>query len=85
MWGGGRGGWACESCGVALVVVHRPKANDLAFCHLCTLAYRGGKLSSSKLNKAFVVNEFGSWKDVWHLEHSSNGHHEGVEKIKKIS
>ena len=38
--------------------LHYDEAKDLAFCHLCMLAYRDGKLRSQNLDKAFIINGF---------------------------
>ena len=44
--------------------LHYDEANDLAYCHVCMVAYRDGKLNSSNLDKAFTLNVFSSWKDA---------------------
>ena len=44
--------------------LHYDEANDLAYCHVCMVAYRDGKLNSSNLAKAFILNGFSSWKDA---------------------
>ena len=43
--------------------LHYDEANDLEYCHVCMVAYRDGKLNSSNLDKAFILNGFSSWKD----------------------
>ena len=37
------------------------EANELAYCHVCMVAYRDGKLNSSNLDKAFILNGFSNW------------------------
>ena len=44
--------------------LHYDEANDLAYCHVCMVAYRDGKLNSSNLDKAFILNGFSNWKDA---------------------
>ena len=44
--------------------LHYNEANDLAYRHVCMVAYRDGKLNSSNLDKAFILNGFSSWKDA---------------------
>ena len=44
--------------------LHYDEANDLAYCHVCMVAYRDGNLNSSNLDKAFMLNVFSSWKDA---------------------
>ena len=45
-------------------LLHYDEANDLAYCHVCMVAYRDGKLNSSNLDKASILNGFSSWKDT---------------------
>ena len=40
------------------------EANDLAYCHVCMVAYRDGKLNSSNLDKAFILNGFSNCKYI---------------------
>ena len=40
------------------------EANALAYCHVCMVAYRDGRLNSSNLDKAFILNGFSNWKDA---------------------
>ena len=44
--------------------MHYDEANDHAYCHVCMVAYRDGKLNSSNLDKAFILNGFFNWKDA---------------------
>ena len=44
--------------------LHYDEANYLAYCHVCMVAYRDGKLNSSNLDKAFILNGFSNWKDA---------------------
>ena len=44
--------------------LHYDEANDLAYCHVCMAAYKDGKLNSSNLDKAFILNGFSNWKDA---------------------
>ena len=44
--------------------LHYDEGKDLAFCHLCMMAYRDGKLRSLNLGKAFIINGFSNWKDA---------------------
>ena len=44
--------------------LHYDEANDLAYCHVCMVAYRDGKMNSSNLDKAFILNGFFNWKDA---------------------
>ena len=44
--------------------LHYDKANDLAFCHICSVAYKDGKLSNRTLDKAFIINGFSNWKSA---------------------
>ena len=34
------------------------------YCHVCMVAYRDGKLNSSNLDKAFILNGFSKWQDA---------------------
>ncbi|XP_045167705.1 zinc finger MYM-type protein 1-like [Mercenaria mercenaria] len=64
--------------------LHYDETNELAYCHVCMVAHRDGKLSSSNLDKAFNINGFSNWKDasVSLKKHESSGcHHESVEKL----
>ena len=42
--------------------LHYDEANDLAYCRVCMVAYRDGKLNSSNLDKAFILNGFSNLK-----------------------
>ena len=44
--------------------LHYDETNDLAYCHVCVVAYRDGKLNISNLDKAFIINGFSKWKDA---------------------
>ena len=44
--------------------LHYDEANDLAFCHICSVAYKDGKLNNHTLDKAFIINGFSNWKDA---------------------
>ena len=44
--------------------LHYDEANDIAYCHVCMVAYRDGKLNSSNLDMAFILNGFFNWKDA---------------------
>ena len=44
--------------------LHYDEANDLAYYHVCMVAYRDGKLNRSNLDKAFILNGFYNWKDA---------------------
>ena len=44
--------------------LHYDEANDLAFCHICSVAYKDGKLNQHTIDKAFIINGFSNWKDV---------------------
>ena len=44
--------------------LHYDEPKDLAYCHVCMVAYRGRKLNSSNLDKAFIVSGFSNWKDA---------------------
>ena len=44
--------------------LHYDEANDLAYYHVWLIAYRDGKLNSSNLDKAFILNGFSNWKDA---------------------
>ena len=60
------------------MLLHYDEANDLAYCHICMVAYRDGKLNSSNLDKAFMLNGFSNWKDAsWPLKHESSRCHCG--------
>ena len=41
--------------------LHYDEANDLAFCHVCMIAHRDGKLNSATLD-AFILNGFSTGK-----------------------
>ena len=43
--------------------MHYDATNDLAFCHLCMMGAKSGKLSSSS-KTAFIFSGFSNWKDV---------------------
>ena len=64
--------------------LHYDVAKYLAFCHLCMLAYRDGKLRSLNLDKAFITNVFSNWKDACvslRKHESSKCHQEPVLKV----
>ena len=44
--------------------LHYDEANDFAYCHVCMVVYADGKLNSSNLDKAFILNGFSNWKDA---------------------
>ena len=44
--------------------LHYGEANDLAFCLICSVAYKNGKLNNHTLDKAFIINGFSNWKDA---------------------
>ena len=44
--------------------LHYDWENDLAYCHVCRVAYGDGNLNSSNLHKAFILNGFSNWKDA---------------------
>ena len=44
--------------------LHYDEANDLAYCHVCMVAYRNGKLNNLNLDKAFILNGFSNRKDA---------------------
>ena len=59
------------------------EARDLAFCHVCMTAQRDGRLSSSTVDKAFIVTGFSNWKDatIRFKNHESSGcHREAMER-----
>ena len=59
------------------------EARYLAFCHVCMTAQRDGRLSSSTVDKAFIVTGFSNWKDatIRFKNHESSGcHREAVER-----
>ena len=44
--------------------LHYDEENDLAYCHVCMVTYRDGKLNSSNLENSFILHGFSSWKDA---------------------
>ena len=44
--------------------LHYDEARDLAFCHVCMAAQRDGRLSSSTVDKAFIVAGFPTGKTL---------------------
>ena len=64
--------------------LHYDETNDLAFCHVCLVAYKDGKLKSNTIDKAFIVNGYSNWKDAsvsFRKNESSNCHRESVLKV----
>lgn len=64
--------------------LHYDEANDLAFCHVCMIAHRDGKLNSANLDKAFILNGFYNWKDAsvsFKKHDSSKCHRDSVDKV----
>ena len=60
------------------------EANDLAFCHICLVAYKDGKLNNHTLDKAFIINGFSNWKDAsvsFKKHDSSKCHRESVDIV----
>lgn len=67
--------------------LHYDEAKDLAFCHLCMLAYRDGKLRSLNVDKAYIINGFSNWKDACvslRKHESSKCHQESVLKVETL-
>ena len=67
--------------------LHYDEAKDLAFCHLYMLAYRGRKLHSLNLDKAYIINRFSNWKDVCvslRKHKSSKCHQELILKVETL-
>lgn len=64
--------------------LHYDESNDLAFCYLCTKAYKEKKLTVGNVDKAFILNGFFNWKDACvklAIHEQSHCHKESVEKI----
>ena len=64
--------------------LHYDETNDLAFCHVCLVTYKDGKLKSNTTDKAFIVNGYSNWKDAsvsFRKHESSNCHRESVLKV----
>ena len=64
--------------------LHYDEANDLAFCHICSVAYKDGKLNNHTLDKAFIINGFYNWKDAsvsFKKHDSSKCHRESVDIV----
>ena len=64
--------------------LHYDETNDLAFCHVCLVAYKDGKLKSNTIDKAFIVNGYSNWNDAsvsFRKHESSNCHRESVLKV----
>ena len=67
--------------------LHYDEAKDLAFRHLCMLAYMDGKLCSLNLDKAYIINRFSNWKDACvslRKHESSKCHQEPVLKVETL-
>ena len=60
--------------------LHYDEANDIAFCHICMVAYVG-TLNSKSLEKAFIVKGFSNWKDA---SDSSKCHRDSVDVVIKL-
>ena len=64
--------------------LHYDEANDLTFCHICSVAYKDGKLNNHSLDKAFIINGFSYWKDAcvsFKKHDSSKCHRESVDIV----
>ena len=64
--------------------LHYDEANDLAFCHICSVAYRDGKLNNHTLDKAFIINGFSNRKDAsvsFKIHDSSKCHDDSVDIV----
>ena len=64
--------------------MHYDETNDLAFCHVCMIAYKDGHLNSNTLNKAFLINGFSNWKNAsvaFKKHDSSKCHRDSVDKV----
>ena len=64
--------------------LHYDEANDLAFCHICMVAHKDGKLNSNNLYKAFIINGFSNWKDAsvaFKKHDSSKCHRDSVDVV----
>ena len=62
--------------------LHYDETNDLAFCHVCLVAYKDGKLKSNTIDKAFMDNGYSNWKDAsvsFRKHESSNCHRDSVQ------
>ena len=43
--------------------LHYEETNNFAFCHVCVVAYRDGKLCRANPDKAYILNGFSNRKD----------------------
>ncbi|XP_056003508.1 zinc finger MYM-type protein 1-like [Ostrea edulis] len=64
--------------------LHYDEPRDLAFCHVCMVAKRDGKLTSTKADKAFLESGFSNWKDAtagFKSHEKSECHQAAVERV----